>query len=311
MGYPYEPNIGSISKTNKQSTAKNQEIVTLNIGGQLFDTSRKLLIEKISKPNRPDKFYPNHYYQNLFQQQTAKDESNNLLFSDRNPAYFAYVLDYLRSVHYKTRFRLPASQYDLEGLLIEADTLNMQGLKEIVTQHLKFSHISSSILTHQQIANLTRMGTLSVHAQWDLLYRASRDGFTAESFHKRSGDMKHTLTVVRSSNGYVFGGYYDSPCNSTSVLIEDMSLKGFMFGFDRYVEPTCLVKWISNTVRCLHGYGPVFGDNYEIVIANNSNNNQESYSSLIYSPILADNEDAQIYVAGTYKFQVNICSLCK
>lgn len=43
--------------------------------------------------------------------------------------------------------------------------------------------------------------------RFELLYRASRDGFKAMDFHKRCDNKGSTLTVVRSSCGAIFGGY--------------------------------------------------------------------------------------------------------
>ena len=47
----------------------------------------------------------------------------------------------------------------------------------------------------------TRPFTLS------LLYRASRDGHNAAAFHARCDGKGPTLTVLRSANGCVFGGF--------------------------------------------------------------------------------------------------------
>ena len=42
-----------------------------------------------------------------------------------------------------------------------------------------------------------------------LLYRASRDGWDASDFHRICNDKGATVTVVKSSDGYIFGGYTD------------------------------------------------------------------------------------------------------
>ena len=40
-----------------------------------------------------------------------------------------------------------------------------------------------------------------------LLYRATRDGFTAEAFHLKCDGKENTLTIIRNNLDYVFGGY--------------------------------------------------------------------------------------------------------
>ena len=43
--------------------------------------------------------------------------------------------------------------------------------------------------------------------EWKLLYRASEHDYTAESFHEYCDDKKPTLIVIKSSGGWIFGGY--------------------------------------------------------------------------------------------------------
>ena len=43
--------------------------------------------------------------------------------------------------------------------------------------------------------------------KWRLLYRASEHGYRAESFHEYCDDQGSTLVVIKSSGGWIFGGY--------------------------------------------------------------------------------------------------------
>ena len=43
--------------------------------------------------------------------------------------------------------------------------------------------------------------------KWRLLYRASEHGYTAESFHEYCDNKGPTLIVIKSSGGWIFGGY--------------------------------------------------------------------------------------------------------
>jgi hypothetical protein len=42
-----------------------------------------------------------------------------------------------------------------------------------------------------------------------LIYRESRDGFTAEDFHSRCDNKGETVIIVKSVTGKVYGGYTD------------------------------------------------------------------------------------------------------
>ena len=39
-----------------------------------------------------------------------------------------------------------------------------------------------------------------------LLYRATRDGFTAKSFHSKCDDIPNTVTIIKNNFNYGFGG---------------------------------------------------------------------------------------------------------
>ena len=43
--------------------------------------------------------------------------------------------------------------------------------------------------------------------KWKLLYRASEHGYTAKSFHEYCDDKGPTLAIIKSSGGWIFGGY--------------------------------------------------------------------------------------------------------
>ena len=43
--------------------------------------------------------------------------------------------------------------------------------------------------------------------KWRLIYRTSEHGYTANSFHKYCDDKGPTLIVIKSSEGWIFGGY--------------------------------------------------------------------------------------------------------
>ena len=43
--------------------------------------------------------------------------------------------------------------------------------------------------------------------KWKLLYRASERGYSAESFHKCCDNKGPTLIIIKSIEGWIFGGY--------------------------------------------------------------------------------------------------------
>ena len=52
-----------------------------------------------------------------------------------------------------------------------------------------------------------------------LLYRASRDGFTGTAFHEKCDNRANTITNIKNNLNYVFGGFASSAWNSSGDLI--------------------------------------------------------------------------------------------
>ena len=56
---------------------------------------------------------------------------------------------------------------------------------------------------------------------WRLLYRASEHGYTAKSFHEYCNDKEPTLVIIKSSGGWIFGGYTTQSWSGNSIY-DDM-----------------------------------------------------------------------------------------
>lgn len=50
-----------------------------------------------------------------------------------------------------------------------------------------------------------------LHTSPILLFRMSRDGTAARDFHSQCDGMPHTITLIKSTSGCVFGGYTEAP----------------------------------------------------------------------------------------------------
>ena len=66
----------------------------------------------------------------------------------------------------------------------------------------------SSILNHKTFKLLQSWinKTGNVKQEWELLYRASNDGFTSNTFHAKCDGIDNTLLVIKANNK-IFGGY--------------------------------------------------------------------------------------------------------
>jgi len=133
-------------------------------------------------------------------------DSHGRIFLDVNPVCFQAIVDYLTEM-------LISSEDNLPKLLPIVDDEHKDIMKHQIELFGLFSHkqslSNSSIIkerTHiEQLHNwLNEDGS---DGELGLLYRGSRDGFTSKDFHDTCDNKGPTLTIVKTKDGYVLGGY--------------------------------------------------------------------------------------------------------
>ena len=122
------------------------------------------------------------------------------------------------------------------------------------------STIISSMVKNEKITEwLASTGKMSAPK---LLYRASRDGWGPSDFHGICDDKGATVTVVKSSDGYIFGAYSVEWRQSSGVY--KSSAKAFLFSLKDHagVGPVKMPILSNNTEKAVihdSSYGPMFG----------------------------------------------------
>ena len=139
------------------------------------------------------------------------------------------------------------------------------------------------------------------------LYKASRDGFEASKFHSKCDKSSGTLTIIKTSNGNIFGGFTTE--NWSGYYSYKTDPNAFIFSLiNKYNYPVKLnnTNGGSNAIYSYPSYGPTFGGGYDFNIKDQSNLNTNSYSSLGYSYQLpftnfsSGSTEAQSFLAGSY-----------
>ncbi|XP_061167743.1 uncharacterized protein LOC133176662 [Saccostrea echinata] len=96
--------------------------------------------------------------------------------------------------------------------------------------------------------------------QFQLLYRVSRDGLSARTFHNLCDNKGPTVTVLHNSTGNVFGGYLSESWNSNNSSITDRN--AFLFQLQNQ-NSSCAYKFNIKTPTCaaygVQSWGPTFG----------------------------------------------------
>jgi archaellum component FlaC len=124
----------------------------------------------------------------------------------------------------------------------------------------------------------------------NLLWRGSRDGFTANEFHRRCDGRANTLTLILDTDGNVFGGFMPvkwestAPGESYGHYKGDDSLRSFLFTLrNPHGVPSRKFALKADekhqAIFCASNEGPHFGSNDMFVNAN-CNTNRNSFTQL-------------------------------
>ena len=91
--------------------------------------------------------------------------------------------------------------------------------------------------------------------KYKLLYRGTRDGMNASSFHQKCNSIPQTVSIVQTTKGYKFGGYAEKTWeNHNGIWIKDD--KSFVFSIDHMK----IYNHAQGTDAILHNndFGPTF-----------------------------------------------------
>ena len=118
----------------------------------------------------------------------------------------------------------------------------------------------------------------------DLIYRATRNGFSAASFHAICDNQKNVLIIIKANNNYIFGGYISVGLSNESYEINDPNAYIFSLrrGKDSQIHKMKIKSKTAITYR--NGYFLTFGStgatcsplNYDISITDSPNDRKKS-----------------------------------
>jgi hypothetical protein len=110
--------------------------------------------------------------------------------------------------------------------------------------------------------------------QLKLLFRASRDGWKAQDFHRCCDKQGPTVTVIRSESGHVFGGVTDV---SWSSSIGWRKSNAFLFGLRTHANGSEPVRFLlisgkeDKSTRHETRWGPRFGEGANLCVNRDAN----------------------------------------
>ena len=123
-----------------------------------------------------------------------------------------------------------------------------------------------------------------------LLFRGSKDGFKAKTFHEKCDNIHDTVVIVRTDGetNNTVAGYSHYRWNQVNGHVHDAGKKAFLLQLNRrekYVPQNG-----NNLINCNNGYGPtfgggnsLFGGGYDLRISDDCNSNNNSYSNFPFT----------------------------
>ncbi|KAM7442717.1 hypothetical protein ABFA07_008366 [Porites harrisoni] len=240
--------------------------VNLNVGGQHFTTSLQTLTKD-----------PNSMlaamFSGKFEMKPSKDGS---FFIDRDGTHFRFILNFLRT----GKLTLPKGATFTEELEEEAEFYQIQGLIDALRHADNSTSFAESVILTNEEHRRVLKGWLpeGLAGEWHLLFRASRDGFRASTFHSKCDNKGPTVTIVKSG-GNIFGGFTKRAWESGSGYLQ--CSQAFLFSL---VNPSGLGPTKMSLVTGKEAYaifcgdttvGPSFGGGCDLYISDN-----ETFSNL-------------------------------
>ncbi len=115
---------------------------------------------------------------------------------------------------------------------------------------------------------------------FSLLWRGSRDGFDAETFHLLCDGKANTLTVIKNTNGFIFGGFTSVPWESSGNYKADN--RAFLFTLTNPSDMPFKLRVCTPQKAVYHRSinGPTFGAGRDLIVFSLSNTNRKSFMNL-------------------------------
>ena len=205
--------IGINEDYEKTEAWKTRRAVMVN-GKNATEFNRLLMKYNLFNPLFDNSLMKNIYYSSV----------SKAFYIDLKMSYLDGIEDYLKngkkinkqlikkSYYYQDSFKM------INELKMIGIELNGKEKREICAcfQYLR----GSAILLNDQYDYILREW-LGYGFQMKLIYRASDHDYTAESFHECCDDKRPTLVIVKSSGGYIFGGFTTQSWEFVDANVDD------------------------------------------------------------------------------------------
>ncbi|KAK8803537.1 hypothetical protein WA158_001231 [Blastocystis sp. Blastoise] len=252
----------------------------------LLINKKKYVVEKLKLL---EKCRPHSFFETIVSDENQRITDDGYWIINRSDIYFDYICQYINTDHFKVSqeniddLDQIQSEFDFYGIHV-----NPREWEQYDPCHLYFNH--STILNANQCLILNQW--YGKQTSWKLIYKGTRDGFSAQSFHNHCDNRGETIVLIQNkydtSTTNIFGGYTSIPWTSPSQAKAVEDTHAFLFTLQNVytISPTKFpVINPRYAIRHSSLYGPIFGSSegnkyIDLFIDNNCNMNKNSYTSL-------------------------------
>lgn len=109
---------------------------------------------------------------------------------------------------------------------------------------------------------------------YELIFRASRDGFNSSDFHQKCDNRVNTVSIILTKNGRRFGGFTDLKWDQSNQY--KVGGNSFIFSLDNH-EIYYKDELYNYEIGCYSFYGTNFARFYLLNNCNNKYNEERKY----------------------------------
>lgn len=152
---------------------------------------------------------------------------------------------------------------------------NQKDMKDLLSLVSKSLSVGSQIIKYNEfnfIETAIRKNLSKNVKNYKLIFRASRNGYTAQDFHEKCDGKENTIVLVQARNGRRFGGFTEAKWDKSNEYKDDG--KGFIFSLDN--KEVYYNMKNNYGIYCYSDKGPTFGGGHDLFIDNNCNKDNEN-----------------------------------
>jgi len=300
----------ALSSTDNKKSAVENDIINLYLNGEIVayrvDTLCGGMTSKLASDLSNDTW--------VRERVLVTENGKTCILMEYPVAEFKALVEYfhLNSITDDRSMKVPVSDISdyMSRFIKHFYSDDDEMVRSLFCSNIDSTVISSQIETKQIKEWLLSAGKTS---KPKLLYRASRDGWDASDFHRMCDGKGATVTAVRSSAGYIFGGYTDVVWGKSGKY--QYSTASFLFSLKDHagvgpVKMPIKTEEMGNAAFLSSKYhslsrGQTFGRGHDLYVASDSNKNASSYCDVGFTYQLPCNTDNPFFLTGSKHFTLS------